>query len=506
MVYTIHQPGHGHHTITSHYPVQAQEFLATIGRQIDIHAISGYEISSLNERPNKRKLSSTSRGESPSKKRQQTSGCDHCCGHCYCLYCRRRNRAVSCPTPPAPSASLAPSAPPSPPRYLADPVHQADPVDQAKPREPTTLDYWMSTVKPGAPIKGITVPKDWNDLSSLNSESFDDMSSADRNTKSQASHASSAAKPKHGSEESRQALLKNNIRLVYDPAATPEWVTDLLASVRKTNTYATSGCFDAITKIFIATPSQAFDRSSEATLETRLYPTFPFYYNTYHYFYSLAYNGEMLPNWKYITHSSTVGRKVYSPYISVHLQLFPEPENLKATRPDLVVGYNLPWITQIFNKNELQAVALHDACRITTEGIIFPYLFIEVNSGATGSSAAARDQLLTAGAAALAITKDLFPENNAIFTLAIDDRLAELSVMFIDESNEQTRYHMSYSVDFNLNQIDSVRLLQDTLMNIHEWGNVTRREMVAAAIKVAAEAGFENYAFNTVRDKKRTRK
>ncbi|KAI0880729.1 uncharacterized protein GGS22DRAFT_174066, partial [Annulohypoxylon maeteangense] len=202
-----------------------------------------------------------------------------------------------------------------------------------------------------------------------------------------------------------------------------------------------------------------------------------------------------MDNVNYSGHSAKVGRhKSGFGSVNSHLTLFPHAEQLRSTRPDLVAGYCTEWIDNALCEDNELAVKLQSACQITSEGTIFPYLFLEIKANDVGD--AAEDQLATCCAASLAVTKDLFPiEDNIVYSLAIGRTTAQLRPMWIDTKLPRPRYILGRSIFFLLTRGEDIRLLQDTVMNIHQWGLGRRLNAVTEHVKAALEAGIENYAF-----------
>ncbi|KAI2467060.1 hypothetical protein F4781DRAFT_433713 [Annulohypoxylon bovei var. microspora] len=379
----------------------------------------------------------------------------------------------------------------SPPRY------SADPVSNAEPQQPPTFNDWWIQLKPNAPTESVTIPRKWEDihreLSSEDSyaEDLDDMSSQAPSRSMVKSRREIGPLP--GSSAYLLLCNINGIKLVDYSMSTPKWIVQLFETVSIPPPYVDP-------EAFIENRGQYLCQYMETTWELQVQPFFPLYDTTYSSFYKTVMKHKLHDDF-YLRTSGKVGRRGENDNLTTHLKLFPQPEGLKSTRPDILIGYSLSWLSAVLDNDDELASKIYATCQITTEGAIFPYLFVELKSGSGDTLTVATHQLLTSCAAALAITKDLFPHRNAVFGLAMDSRSGILLMMWIDQPQpgKQPRYLMKEMAQYNLASAASVINLQDVLMNIHAWGHGTRRTVVKEQLREqlpdVLEKGIDEYIF-----------
>ncbi|KAI1456654.1 hypothetical protein F4805DRAFT_215104 [Annulohypoxylon moriforme] len=373
-----------------------------------------------------------------------------CCRHCERP--TKIRRANSCPTQP----SL---------EYF--PVL----VDDAEP--PSFLAQWRKEVKPGTPAQSVTSPEDW--------DKFDHEKDDMRPIASGSRSTPIADIPIPSYIEYSRFLHENRIRLqdeIYPPLDSPQWVLDLQNRMKGPSTHhyiETDLTWKCQTFLIQKDQLRVFE---EARYRLFMADAFPLSCNGLVNYYDPSVNKHYSDWYRYWRSSS---HKIGTPRdaaLANHFSVFKAPNYYKAPMPYMINGYRNTFLFDLLKYSE-EALLIQERYQMTEDGTIFPYLIIECRSGEDGGKIAATNQLLASCAAALSCTKRLLRTNNTIFALSIVGLDAELSMMWMDGTMEETGFILGAPQWFRLNTPEQVAELQAILLNIHAWGFDERRAEVA---------------------------
>ncbi|KAI1451415.1 hypothetical protein F4805DRAFT_103024 [Annulohypoxylon moriforme] len=362
---------------------------------------------------------------------------------------------------------------------------------------------WRSKVVPGPPPSTAAYPEDWNKLEFLKGQNIGGLDDMGTQTEDQASRTTKAStKDPYGSNNYKKGLLINRIYeqmhdekdYQYKDLVTPPWGAALLSYIQQPLEYPLTR---RLLDIMVDEHMNGFKISSaqqEHSFETSIIGRQPMTPSTFRSFYRLTIDDEC-PSGSDLHHASRIGNgRRGDPKFQQHLGLFPYPELLRCTKPDVTVGYSDKWVRDIITPDYPGLVqVLQNDYEVTSEGILFPYLFVEFKSVSNGSVFAARHQLQTCIATSLSATRDIVKGNMAVFALVIHTEYAELSLVWMTGPPAKPSFVFGKPIPFPITYRENFIKLQDILMRIHIWANTERKETFKQYLLDEAKSRVEQY-------------
>ncbi|KAI2622292.1 hypothetical protein GGR54DRAFT_55066 [Hypoxylon sp. NC1633] len=178
------------------------------------------------------------------------------------------------------------------------------------------------------------------------------------------------------------------------------------------------------------------------------------------------------------------------PFKFDHLRGFPTFSNLSQPCPDLICGYTnevLPSNLPQFNRSHFE-----ETCNMNTETTCFPYLIAEAKSSSNGNMEVATLQLLGDCAVALSASKKVLSKyDHPIFGITYDNSIFNIYVMWIEGTLGTTSFVMQQISTIPISPLQggtSISIIQDYLMNIHDWAFEDRLELIREELEVEHNA------------------
>ncbi|KAI1452368.1 hypothetical protein F4805DRAFT_447717 [Annulohypoxylon moriforme] len=342
---------------------------------------------------------------------------------------------------------------------------------------PSPIDQWRTEVRPGSPLGCVPPPEDLDqlELESGYSEQSDDMPRT-RITKASSTRASANV------AEYCDFLERNNIRvwsLIESPDLPdiPSWLNELISKVLQPIEYPLGYKSIDIERKGLLEEWHSYKLSRGAAFEGLILNTLPI---TQHRFFShySACISELPGSWRGGSQNSQKIGVTREAALAHHYKGFPRPDLLVSSKPDVAAGYNQKWLKETLKEYPNEVDPMVENYKMNSEKLLFPYLISEIKTDCNGGKRDAHNQLQTASAAALNCTKELLRKNNTVFSVSVIYDEAYLCIMWIHGTMDQPQYLFNIIKHYSFAKEDQVIEFQKDLINIHIWGQSTRRKEV----------------------------